>query len=147
MEQDWVKLVVAMHFMLHLPAGRAARCKLMRGHLSDAAGILGLKASAGLLLVVVGALQDFGHHHHCDHSHRRSSDFAKTRLPMSASCRHKTRPDLSSGQPALRDSKEARCTVMLGVGVVVNGCTITEGGMGSGPPRVGHAKPFPQSHD
>lgn len=70
-EQDWVKLVVAMHFLLHLPAGRSAHCKLMRGHLSDAAGILGLKAGAGLSLVAVGALQDFGHHQ-CDHSHRRS---------------------------------------------------------------------------
>ena len=74
---------------------------------------------------------------------------AKTRLNMSSPCRYKTRPDLSSGQPgahriamtsfiilqpALMDSKEPRCTVMLGVGVVVNRHTTTEGGMGGGAP-------------
>lgn len=37
-------------------------------------------------------------------------------------------------QPALMDSKEPRCTVMLGVGVVVNRHTTTEGGMGGGAP-------------
>ena len=57
-------------------------------------------------------------------------------------------------KPALMDSKEPRCTWMLGVGVVVNKLTATERGMGSHtgfrPPTellslrcAGHAKAFP----